>query len=330
MPIRPTKAPSALAKQRNGAVDDALLAVVDRPESMFKMAALPARGMRAMHAAIKRDLGVTLTTTGRGRTLAQQWSIFGGNQARYRPCSLEEFNANVALGKELTKVFPADDRVAVGVLLPGVVIPESDHWTKIPFANGTFPATAAVPGTSPHGLWCADDLALPDGPDKGNAPDDVTDDVVDWLYAHEMDFGFAHGTRTERWHVQWFVGDTVPAAVLAFEVTNPPPAQDPITPNQDDKKEQQKVEEENDMAKAIKAADSDAIFTASGVVASWVNDPGDYETAVKAGLAPPLDQVQVVDRSTFRALRLVGNIPPGFSAADFQEVIDNPSDAQQG
>jgi hypothetical protein len=313
MPIKKTKAPSVIAAQPNGAVDEALLDVVDRPETLFKMAALPARGMRALHAAIKRDLGVTLSTTGRGRTLAQQWTIFGGTQARYRPCSLEEFDTNRALGKELTKVFPAEDRAAVAALLPGVVIPESDHWTKIQLPNGTFPATAAVPGTSPHGLWCADDLALPDGVDKGNSPDDLTDDVVDWLFTHELDFGFAHGTMSERWHVQWFVGDTVPPAVLAFENSDPSAPRPPDTP----------AEEENDMVKAIKIADADAIFTASGIVASWVHDPDDYAIAVRAGLAPPLDQVEIVDRSTFSALRLVGEIPPGFSPADFQEVIDD-------
>ena len=320
MPIKPLKPPSAVAKQSNGAVDSTLLGVVDRDDPLFKLAALPARAMRAMHAAIKRDLDVTLTTTGRGRTLAGQWEIFGGDRARYRPCSLEEFDTNRALGKELTKVFPAPDRAAVAALLPGIVIPESDHWTKIAFANGTFPATAAVPGTSPHGLWCADDLALPDSGDKGNAPDNLTDAVVEWLFTHELDYGFAHGTRTERWHVQWFVGDAVPPAVLAFEVTNPPPKDELVTP----------AEKENDMVKAIKTADADAIFTASGIVASWVNDPNDYALAVNAGLAPPLEQVETVDRATLQALRLVGPIPPGFTAADFQEVIDNQSAGQPG
>jgi hypothetical protein len=321
MPVRKTKAPSAIAKQPNGAVDESLLEVVDRPGILFKMAALPARGMRAMHAAIRRDLGITLSTTGRGRTLAGQWLIFGGDQARYRPCSPEEFNANHALGKELTKVFPAQDRVAVATLLPGVVIPESDHWTKIQFSNGSFPATAAVPGTSPHGLWCADDLALPDGSDKGNAPDNITDDVARWLFAHELDFGFAHGTTSEKWHVQWFVGDTVPPAVLAFEES------DPLAQNFAEtltsKQSVTRKEEENDMVKAIKAADADAIFTASGIVASWVRDPDDYAIAVSAGLAPPLDKVETVDRKIFSALRLVGEIPPGFTAAEFQEVVDD-------
>ncbi len=313
MPIKKTKAPSVIATQPNGAVDGALLEVVDRPETVFKMASLPARGMRAMHAAIKRDLGVMLSSTGRGRTLAQQWMIFGGVQARYRPCSLEEFTSNRALDRELTKVFPAPDRDAVATLLPGVVIAESDHWTKIPFANGKLPATAAVPGTSPHGLWCADDLALPDGADTGNAPDNLSDEVVDWLFTHELDFGFAHGTRSEKWHVQWYIGDTVPPAVLTFEETHPQ-ARIELVP---------RAEEEDDMVKAIKAADSDAIFTASGIVASWVSDPVDYENAVRAGLAPPMDRVETVDRAIFGALRLVGQIPPGFTAADFQEVIDD-------
>lgn len=327
MPIRPTRAPSALANQPNGAVDEALMGIVDRPEKMFRMAALPARGMRAMHAAIKRDMGVTLTTTGRGRTLAQQWQIFGGDQARYRPCSVEEFNINHALDKERTKVFPAKDRAAVAALLVGVTIPESDHWTKIQFANGKFPATAAVPGTSPHGLWCADDLALPDGDDRGNAPDGLTDAVVKWLFAHELDYGFAHGTASERWHVQWFVGDAIPQAVLDFELTNPPVgiAVDThalLTPGKA-AAVSLALKEELDMVKAIKTADSEAIFSASGIVASWISDPNDYERAAQAGLVPPMEQVEIVDRSTFQALRLVGPIPPGFTAADFEEVIDN-------
>ena len=315
MPIRKTKSPSVIAMQPNGAVDEALLEVVDRPGTIFKMASLPARGMRAMHAAINRDLGVTLTTTGRGRTLAQQWMIFGGAQARYRPCSPEEFSSTRALDRELTKVFPAQDRAAVETLLPGVVIADNDHWTKIQFANGKFPATAAVPGTSPHGLWCADDLALPDGADTDSALDNLTDAVVDWLFTHELDFGFAHGTRSEKWHVQWFVGDTVPPAVLTFEESHPQARIELVPPEEAD--------EEDDMVKAIKAADSDAIFTASGIVASWVSDPVDYENAVRAGLAPPMDKVETVDRAIFGALRLVGQIPPGFTAADFQEVIDD-------
>ena len=350
MPIRPSKPPSIIAQQPNGAVDDTLLDVVDRKERIWKMATLPARGMRAMHAAIKQDLGITLSSTGRGRTLDGQWDIFGGAHARYRPCTLDEFISNKGQQNELTKQWPAVDRHAVADLL-GVVIPESETWTKIEFTTGKvrFPATAAVPGTSPHGLWCADDLAVPDGPDADRNPDGLSDAVVDWLFTHEMDYGFAHSTKSEKWHVQWFVGDLVPPVVLAFEtsmgivappvviapplpkggrpiiakkaVVAPPPVVVPATPPSlvDSIKIQL---EESDMVKAIKAADNEAIFTATGVIAAWVNDLDDYNKAVAAGLAPPMDKIEVVDRSTFSALRLVGALPPGFQISDFQEVID--------
>ena len=75
------------------------------------------------------------------------------------------------------------------------------------------------------------------------------------------------------------------------------------------------------MAKAFRIEDEQAIFLANGITVSWVNDPKDYDVAVFLGLAPPLGQVHVVDRSVLAAFRLVGAVPPGFSASDFQEVI---------
>jgi len=309
--IQKSKPPSAIAKQPNGAVADALLDVVDRPEPIWKMAALPARGMRAMHAAIKADLGITLFSTGRGRTLSQQWAIFGGPLARYRPCSKEEFDKNTAKDDELTKFWPTSERLKVAALLPTAVIPAAEHWTKIQLQNGKFPATAAVPGTSPHGFWCADDLAMANG-------DPITDQVAEWLFTHELAFGFAHGTRSERWHVQWVVGDTVPPAVAAFDGGTTHVDADHTPTDQATTNEEL---EQDDMAKAFKAADADAAFLVTGIVAAWVADPHDYDIAVLNGLAPNLDQVTTVDRATFGALRLVGAVPPGFSPAEFQEVV---------
>jgi hypothetical protein len=313
MPIESTVPPSAVAKQPNGAVDEALLDLVDdRKDMTFKLATLPARGMIAMHAAIKRELGVTLSSTGRGRTLAGQWEIFGGKRKRYEPCSEETFVAHTNLKQGRTKRFPAADRAKVAALL-GIEIPEEEFWTKIPNGNGTFPAMAAVPGKSPHGLWCADDLALP-----GNK--NLTEQIVHWLFANELAFGFAHSTKTEVWHVQWFVGDTVPQAVLEFEVENPFVGNGLQTLGRDQRLE-------NDMVKAIKAEGSDAIFTAAGILVSWVADPADYEAAVAAGLAPPAEQIETVPRATLGALRLVGAMPPGFQASEFQEVVDEHPDA---
>ena len=243
------------------------------------MAALPARGMRAMHAAIDRDLGITLTTTGRGRTIAQQWSIFGGDQARYRPCSLEEFNANHAQDKELTKVFPAQDRAAIAALLPGVVIPESDHWTKIQFANGRFPGLFRRSGhvASRHVVRRRPRLARRRRQGQCARRHHRRGRRLAVRQRARLRIR-AHRTKSERWHVQWFVGDTVPQAVLDFEITNPPPAQPGIPAG-----EPQQPEEELDMIKAIKTSDADAIFSASGIVASWINDPNDYARAVEAG-----------------------------------------------
>lgn len=322
MPIKKVNPPSAVASQPNGAVDEALLDIVDSANPLFKMATLPARGMKAMHAAIKRDLDIDLKTTGRGRTLAQQWQIFGGGQARYEPCSEEVFKHHEGLAKGLTKRFPAADRAAVAALL-GVDIPPFEFWTKKPNSNGTLPAMAAVPGKSPHGLWCADDLALPDGGDKGSALDSLSDQVVNWLFDNELEFGFAHGTRSEKWHVQWWVGDTVPQAVLEFERDNPFVGNGTTTL-------ERLQRQEDDMVKAIRVADRDAIFTASGIVLSWVSDPLDYDAAVRAGLAPPLETVETVDLTTLSALRLVGAIPPGFLESEFEQVIDDLPNAPPG
>ena len=41
--------------------------------------------------------------------------------------------------------------------------------------------------------------------------------VGQWLFAHEMEYGFGHGLKSEAWHLQWFVGDNMPQAVLDFE-----------------------------------------------------------------------------------------------------------------
>jgi hypothetical protein len=309
MPIESTVPPSIVASQPNGAVDEALLDLVDdRTDTTFKLATLPARGMIAMHAAIKRDLGVTLSSTGRGRTLAGQWEIFGGARKRYEPCSEETFEAHTALKQGRTKRFPAADRAKVAALL-GIEIPDEEFWTKIPNPNGTFPAMAAVPGKSPHGLWCADDLALP-----GNH--NLTDQIVNWLFANELAFGFAHSTKTETWHVQWFVGDTVPQAVLEFEEEQPFVGNGLHTLARDQRLE-------NDMVKAIKLEDHDAIFSASGLILTWISNPDEYSAAVDAGLAPPLNSVETVRRETLKAMRLVGTIPPDFSEADFKEVIDD-------
>ncbi len=307
MPIRATRVPSAIMNQPNGAIDPKLLGRVDRDGYLWQMAELPARGMRAMHAAIKADLGIKLDSTGRGRDLRGQWDIFCGTRARYRPCPLAEYNVDKAKNKELTKLWPAKDRHAVEALL-NVSIEESDYWTKINVGTVTsprYPATAAVPGTSPHGMWCADDLSLPDGPDLGTDDDPLTVAVIQWLFENEMKYGFAHSTLSESWHVQWFVGDIVPLAVLTYELGLPAPKPPP--------------QGAHDMARFFKVPGDPAAFAVTGTTCNWIRNMDHLATAISAQTIEPTPIE--VPRSTFAAFTLIGALPPGWTAGEFAGVV---------
>lgn len=65
-------------------------------------------------------------------------------------------------------------------------------------------AVAAVPGTSNHGLGLAIDIAS-------------VDPALAWLVANEERFGFSHELESEPWHIHYWAGDAIPAAVLAYE-----------------------------------------------------------------------------------------------------------------
>jgi hypothetical protein len=69
------------------------------------------------------------------------------------------------------------------------------HWFK---------ATAARPGTSNHGKGVGVDLVLRPG-------------VFDWMLANGERFGWGMELVEEEWHWIFFVGDAIPAAVLAYE-----------------------------------------------------------------------------------------------------------------
>jgi hypothetical protein len=297
-----------------------MLEVVDLPADrgdVWLLASKPARGMRALHAAIHIELGVVLSSTGRGRTIQEQWTIFGGDRARYEPCSEAVF-------KTLTE--PADDpprkrwkkadRDRVRALLSHLAIPNEEFWRK---TNLGF-ATAASPGTSPHGMWCADDLAI--GPFPRQDTIGATSAVGQWLFAHEKEFGFGHGLKREAWHLQWFVGDEMPQAVLDFEAihgTGPGPVETPGTGTRAGRSTQ--VETEDDMPKAIQSTHSPAIFTANGMTVTWVPDPEILMKLQVAGLAPADEHIIKEDRQFFKNLSLVGEMPPGFTADDFHAVI---------
>lgn len=209
--------PTAIKGQPNGAVDPALLNWVEEGNKalVYLMADLPARSMRAWHAdAFKR--GIVLFTTGRGRTLAQQWQIFGGSQARYRPTSVAEWSTTPTASRK--NPWLTADRNAVAADL-GITIPNSAYWIKIDSKL----ATAATPGTSNHGYWCADDLAeIIGGHLVGLSPS-----TLQYLYGSGARFGFTWETASEDWHVCWMMGDVLPQAVLDYENPSTPPPTPP-------------------------------------------------------------------------------------------------------
>jgi hypothetical protein len=65
-------------------------------------------------------------------------------------------------------------------------------------------AVAAVPGTSNHGLGLAGDVAN-------------VDSALSWLLVNAGRFGWSWELTSEPWHLHYYPGDAIPAAVLANE-----------------------------------------------------------------------------------------------------------------
>jgi len=85
---------------------------------------------------------------------------------------------------------------------------QGKRWYQKP---GT--ALAAVPGTSNHGWGLAVDTGEERDHDDGT--ERLSAAALTWLVANEKRFGFSHEVQSERWHIRYFAGDSIPAAVLA-------------------------------------------------------------------------------------------------------------------
>lgn len=219
MPVlRPATIPTAIKGQPNGAVDKSLLTWVEpnRTSLTWLMAELPARSMRALHVAVAKR-GVTLTSTGRGRTLQQQYDLF---VQRYQPATKTTYDNYLP---ERKKIWGDDDRNKVANLL-GITIANSQYWVMKQTPTGLWPAMAAVPGTSNHGYWIADDLAKLVG---GKV---VSFNSADLQVLYELAplHGFYWDTTKENWHVHWRNGDALTPATIAYEDSlKPPPEPEP-------------------------------------------------------------------------------------------------------
>jgi hypothetical protein len=200
LPTKSTVAPSDLVGQQNGNIDLALLTSIGLP--LARLHHTVARGWTALAAAALEAGGWVLWWTSVAdtyRTYAVQKAVFVD---RYKPVTFTVYNSTPTAHRKLWQA-----AITLGF--------SSIYWIKKDFAT----ATAATPGTSPHGTGCAIDGAL-----KTTSGVVAWTQAVPWLIANARRFGFAWSLQSEPWHIQWVEGDVIPQAVLDFEK---PPEPDP-------------------------------------------------------------------------------------------------------
>lgn len=196
LPVEDVQRPACLTGQTNGRLPDSLL------HSTPGLAGGPAvrlvepatRGWRAMSAEAQKA-GHTLKATSlydSYRPYEVQYTTFIN---RYEPSDFPGY-----IG---TRYWPKHYDLQGNVVL-------GRTWYQKPHT-----AVAAVPGTSNHGLGLAVDTGEEIDGDAGT--ESLDDATLAWLVANEMRFGFSHEVQSERWHIRYWAGDAIPAAVLAYE-----------------------------------------------------------------------------------------------------------------
>lgn len=197
LPKPPVVLPSDLVGVPNGRLPAGLLTPAGIPGNDWAMHHLASRGMRAMVAAMGRA-GFAVRATGTYRTWDRQLQLF---IARYEPCSYATWLATPTTRR---KRWPA-----------ATTLGYSSQWWRKRLINGSYPATAAVPGTSNHGLGLAVDFAQE--LDGDPAPESVSTGMVQWLVANAATYGYGAELDSEPWHWRYWAGDRLPAAVIEFE-----------------------------------------------------------------------------------------------------------------
>ena len=196
LPVEPIVRPSCLNGQTNGHLPDSLLWPTPGQAGgpVVRLVEPAARAWRAMCAAALKA-GHTLKATSYGdsyRWYELQYTTF---VARYLPDKQPD-----SIGSRYwPKHYDLQDRVVLGRL-----------WWQKPDT-----AVAAVPGTSNHGWGLAVDTGEEIDGDAGT--ESLDDATLAWLIANEKTFGFSHEVQSEKWHIRYWAGDAIPAAVLAYE-----------------------------------------------------------------------------------------------------------------
>lgn len=202
MTITPVKLPLALQNQTNGDLDRGLLKPVgDRTVAL----AVVADWFKVMQDEFLKDRGRLLSFTYGGgyRTWDQQYNLF---TSRYEKVSWATY---ALTPKARRKTWNAE------VGFHKVLNPSKSYW-RLKIIGYTlsgsprYPAMAAVPGTSNHGLGLAIDLAIgtPQTAQGVNAADRA------WLEANIHRFGFSYESLSEPWHVRYVIGDACPPHIF--------------------------------------------------------------------------------------------------------------------
>lgn len=205
LPIRPVTRPLCLLGQQNGRIPATLLEDIPGLEGgpTVRLVEPAARAWRAMTAAAFAD-GVVLKATSTSDT--------------FRPYAVQE-----RIFRERYTTTPISGR-------------RPREWNGRRWYQKPGTAAAAVPGTSNHGWALAVDTGTERDGDAGTEPIDQR--TLDWLLDHAEDFGWSWELQSEPWHLRYFAGDDIPAAVLAHE------EDDMFTP--EDRERLRRVEEKLD------------------------------------------------------------------------------------
>ena len=185
-PVKEVILPKDLKGAENGKLDPKLLKAI-KPGG--KLHHLAANAWEAMRVAAEKE-GITFAHVGDYRPYEAQLSMF---KDRY-------VKGDSGDPRKITRKFNDE----VWMLKKGM-------------------APAGSPGTSNHGWGLAIDIALkvdgkvvsimedPDGKGKG------VKSGLDWLFANADKYGFSweikEGAQAEAWHIRYFTGDKIPAAV---------------------------------------------------------------------------------------------------------------------
>lgn len=185
----------------NGQIPDSLL--VDIGPS-GKLLNTPARCWTAMaFVCAGQGLNLTWTYGGTYRDFRSQFNLF---ISRYEQCTSSEYYATPSSRR---KYWPGGPFFSLGI-----------YWRK-KLINGRYPATAATPGSSNHGLGIAVDVAYDSNPADGVNPAGARyiGGAPQWEFFQQkvLEFGFSWELQSEPWHIRYVNGDAVPEVVVNVE-----------------------------------------------------------------------------------------------------------------